>query len=110
MTFNDYQEKAMSTAIYPGKGTMIGLAYTSLGLGEVGEVQGKVKKIIRDDAGYISEDKKNDIKKELGDILWYVAAMCEELELSMSEVAEQNIKKLQDRKERNVIKGSGDNR
>lgn len=110
MDFKQYQERAMGTAIYPGKGTMIGLVYVSLGLGEVGEVQGKVKKIIRDDSGLVTEEKRDAISKELGDVLWYVAGMCHELGLDMEKIAQANIDKLEDRQRRNVLKGSGDNR
>lgn len=110
MNFKDYQEAAMSTAIYPGKGTIIGLAYTALGLGESGEVQGKVKKIIRDEGNVISDEKKKEIGKELGDQLWYIAAMASELGLNLQEIAEGNITKLNSRKERGVLQGSGDDR
>ena len=65
MTLNEYQDKANQTAIYPGKGTVMGLVYTALGLGESGEVQGKVKKILRDDNMTITEEKRQAIKKEL---------------------------------------------
>lgn len=110
MTFNEYQQKANETAIYKGKGTVLGLAYTALGLGESGEVQGKVKKILRDDDGIISEEKRQAIKKELGDQLWYIAQTGTELNLTFEEIAQSNIDKLSDRKERAVLTGSGDNR
>jgi NTP pyrophosphatase (non-canonical NTP hydrolase) len=110
MDFNEYQQKALETAIYPGKGTIMGLAYTSLGLGESGEVQGKVKKILRDNAGQASEQKKAEIAKELGDLLWYIAATAEELDWDLNEIAEDNIVKLRSRQERGVLGGSGDNR
>jgi len=86
------------------------LNYVSNGLGESGEVQGKVKKLLRDNNGVISESSITEIGKELGDILWYVAEMCSRLGLSMSEVAQSNLDKLASRKERGVIQGSGDNR
>jgi NTP pyrophosphatase (non-canonical NTP hydrolase) len=122
MEFNEYQEKALTTAIYLEKFKLIfenlpetvikylGLSYTSNGLGEVGEIQGKIKKILRDQGGNVTEENKEDLKKELGDVLWYVAAMCSELGLSMDDVAKTNIDKLFSRKERNVLTGSGDNR
>jgi NTP pyrophosphatase (non-canonical NTP hydrolase) len=90
--------------------TILGISYASLGLGESGEVQGKVKKIIRDSGGIITEDTKKEIGKEIGDILWYAAALCRELNLSLDEVAQQNIEKLFSRKERGVLTGNGDNR
>lgn len=122
MTFNEYQAKASTTAMYLNKikelnpdlseniQSILGLSYASLGLGEAGEVQGKVKKIIRDAGGNITDDVKKEISKELGDILWYISAMCGELGIEMDYVAEQNIEKLFSRKERGVITGSGDNR
>lgn len=110
MTFNEYQKKAAQTAIYPGKKTIIGLAYVALGLGESGEVQGKVKKIIRDDQGVVSEEKRQQIKKELGDQLWYISQTAEELNFSLEEIAQANIDKLFDRKEQGTLQGSGDDR
>lgn len=112
MDFDEYQEATMETAIYPeaGEGTELALAYVALGLGEVGEVQGKIKKIIRDSAGQVSEEHVDAIKKELGDVLWYSARLCDELDISLESVAALNINKLQSRKQRGVIGGSGDNR
>jgi NTP pyrophosphatase (non-canonical NTP hydrolase) len=107
--FNDYQELAMSTAVYPQKGS--NLAYPALGLnGEAGEVAEKVKKILRDKGGVLDEDSRQALMKELGDVLWYVAAMCSEAGLHMGEVAELNISKLLDRQRRNMLHGSGDER
>lgn len=108
MEFNEYQAKAETTAMYPNKGNNV--AYAALGLGEVGEVQNKVKKIIRDHDGVITEEMRNAIKSELGDVLWYLATMCTELNLTFEEVAQGNLMKLKSRKERNKITGSGDDR
>lgn len=110
LTFSEYQDQAGKTAIYPGKGTIIGLSYVALGLGEVGELQGKVKKIIRDDNGLITEDKRAAIAAELGDLLWYVAATASELGYDLTEIAQANLHKLASRMERGVIGGSGDER
>ena len=110
MDFNNYQQTSNLTAIYPGKGQMTGLLYTALGLGEAGEVQGKVKKILRDDNGLITQSKRDDIKKELGDILWYVSQTATELNLTLEEIAVANVAKLQARREAGTIKGSGDDR
>lgn len=109
-TMNEYQAGAMTTAIYPGKGTIVGLMYAALGLGESGEVQGKVKKILRDSGGFVADEARVKIQAELGDLLWYVAAMCTELGVSMDDIAHENLLKLADRKVRGVISGSGDSR
>jgi NTP pyrophosphatase (non-canonical NTP hydrolase) len=107
--FDDYQKKAWDTAIYPERGD--NLIYPVLGLnGEAGEVAEKVKKVIRDSEGVVGEATRKILAKELGDVLWYVAAICSELGLSMAEVADQNLDKLNDRKERGVLHGSGDER
>jgi NTP pyrophosphatase (non-canonical NTP hydrolase) len=109
MNFQEYQEKSRKTAIYPEVGN--NFIYPSLGLcGETGEVAEKMKKVIRDDGGIVSNEKKEEIKKELGDVLWYVSQLASELNLSLDDVAESNLKKLYDRMERNKLSGSGDNR
>lgn len=110
MNLNDYQNRAELTAIYPNKGTIYGLCYTALGLGEAGEVQNKVKKLLRDDNGVISEEKRKAIAKELGGNLWYIAMCARELKYSLEEIAQINLDELNSRKERNVLQGSGDNR
>jgi NTP pyrophosphatase (non-canonical NTP hydrolase) len=122
MEFDEYQKLASQTVIYLDKFKKIyenlpepvikflGISYTSNGLGEVGEIQGKIKKIFRDQGGMITEENRKDLAKELGDVLWYVSAMCSELDISMNDVANTNIEKLFDRKERNKLEGSGDNR
>ncbi len=107
--FEEYQRLAQSTAVYPGQGDEEIAAYPALGLaGESGEVCEKIKKAIRDDGGRISEERRRQLKKELGDVLWYVAALCTELDLSMDEVARANVEKLASRKRRGVLKGDGD--
>ncbi len=109
MTFDEYQENASSTAIYPNRGNNI--TYPVLGLaGETGEVAEKTKKLIRDKNGIITDEFKDDIKKELGDVLWYIAAVASELDLAMSDIAQTNIDKLFSRQKRNKIQGSGDDR
>lgn len=109
---NEYQRIATSTAVYPEKGTgsALALAYVGLGLGESGEVQGKIKKVLRDDNGVVSDEKREAIAAEAGDILWYIANLAEELGTTIGELMEHNIHKLLDRKARGVISGSGDNR
>jgi len=108
-TFHEYQIMAWSTGKYPGMGN--NWVYPVLGLGgESGEVLEKFKKLIRDDNGVITQERLELIKKELGDVLWYVAAICSELKIEMSDVAMSNNEKLLDRLERGKIKGDGDNR
>jgi NTP pyrophosphatase (non-canonical NTP hydrolase) len=86
------------------------LAYDGLGLGESGEVQGKIKKIIRDKGGVIDDETLHEIAKELGDNLWYIADMCDLIGISLEEVATMNIEKLHSRHARGTVHGSGDNR
>jgi NTP pyrophosphatase (non-canonical NTP hydrolase) len=82
-----------------------------LGLvGEAGEAADKIKKIIRDKGGYASEEDREAIAKELGDVLWYVANVARYLNIPLSEIAEGNIDKLTSRKKRNKLHGEGDNR
>ena len=107
MDFDEYQTLSRETAIYPDKdGNFV---YPTLGLaGEAGEVAEKVKKVIRDKNGIMDRETKDKISKELGDVLWYVAQLATELKLSLDEVAIANITKLQSRKERGSLSGSGD--
>ena len=104
MDFDEYQDATEETAIYPKD---IGLIYTTLGLaGESGEIAEKLKKFLREgDDEYIEE-----MEDELGDVLWYLARVADELDLSLDDVAEKNLDKLLDRKERDVLTGQGDDR
>ncbi|MDD4358233.1 MAG: nucleoside triphosphate pyrophosphohydrolase family protein [Candidatus Pacebacteria bacterium] len=109
MTFNEYQEKSRQTAVYPNINN--NFIYPTLGLvGEAGEVAEKIKKVLRDNNGVVSPEKKEEIKKELGDVLWYIANLSKELGIEFDDVAEGNIEKLFSRMERNQIHGDGDNR
>jgi NTP pyrophosphatase (non-canonical NTP hydrolase) len=109
MDFTTYQTKSRRTAKYPAIGHPV--IYPTLGLAnEAGEVAGKVKKIFRDKNGVIGEADCEALKGELGDVLWYLAQVCTELEISLDDVAEHNIKKLYSRLERGKIGGEGDNR
>lgn len=111
MDFENYQKAATLTAIYPGKSESLGLAYTALGLaGESGEVAEKIKKVLRDKSGTVDDETRDAIKKELGDVLWYLAAIATELDLDLGDVAQANLEKLSSRKSRAVLSGSGDNR
>jgi NTP pyrophosphatase (non-canonical NTP hydrolase) len=87
------------------------IVYPTLGLvNEAGELAGKVKKIFRDKNGVVSEQDREALKYELGDVLWYLAQIATELNLSLDEVAQANIEKLMSRLERGTIKGEGDYR
>lgn len=109
MTFEEYQNKAAKTAVYPK--LMHGSVYPALGLaGEAGEVAEKVKKLVRDDKGVVSEEKRSEVAKELGDVLWYVSQVATEFDIMLTDVATQNLEKLASRKNRDRIHGSGDNR
>ena len=108
MDFNEYQKLAATTMI-DGEGNKV--IYPTLGLcGEAGEVAEKIKKVLRDNNGIFTDEKREEIKKELGDVIWYLAAISTDLGLDLNEVAELNIDKLFSRKKRNKIHGDGDNR
>ena len=109
MTFEEYQKLSRKTAIYPNKGN--NFVYPTLGLtGEAGEVSEKIKKVLRDDNGVVDDLKRQEIKKELGDVLWYLSQIATELGLSLDDVATFNVEKINSRQERNKISGDGDNR
>ena len=109
MNFTEYQQKSRATAKYPIIGH--GVIYPTLGLtNEAGEVAGKIKKVFRDKDGVISDETRDALKAELGDVLWYLAQVATELNLSLDEIAEHNVAKLLDRQARGKIHGDGDNR
>ena len=109
MDFKTYQKKARETAQYPNLGS--NNIYPTLGLvGEAGEVAEKVKKVIRDKNGIFDEESKIAIKKELGDVLWYISNLSTELNLDLDDVASLNLDKLKKRAAKGKISGSGDNR
>ncbi|MBM5797594.1 MAG: hypothetical protein FJ050_04215 [Cyanobacteria bacterium M_surface_7_m2_040] len=109
MDLRSYQIRSRETARYPQAGA--NPIYPTLGLcGESGEVADKVKKVIRDRGGVFDDALRDDLKLELGDVLWYVAQLCTELGLSLEDVAVANLEKLASRAARNVIAGSGDRR
>ena len=111
LTFDDYQAETAKTAVYPKTktGDLSAVSYCALGLaGEAGEVSNKVKKLLRDGD---SPEKRKAIQKEVGDCLWYVARILDELGgFSMGEAAQQNIENLKGRAERGTLHGEGDNR
>ena len=107
MDFNQYQEAARDTAIYPAEQ---GLIYTVLGLtGEAGEVAEKVKKMLRDDIE-LDDKYRGKIARELGDVLWYLSNVAHEIGITLDTVALANLEKLKSREDRSKIKGSGDER
>ena len=109
MDFKTYQKKARLTAQYPNLGS--NNIYPTLGLvGEAGEVAEKVKKVIRDKKGVFDEESKNGLKKELGDVLWYISNLCIEFNFSLDDIALQNLEKLKKRAAKGQISGSGDDR
>ncbi|HXC46151.1 MAG TPA: nucleoside triphosphate pyrophosphohydrolase family protein [Solirubrobacteraceae bacterium] len=108
MDLSEYQRESRRTAEYPREAW---LAYPALGLaGEAGEVAEHAKKAIRDDAGKVGDERRAAMSKELGDVLWYVAQLASELELSLDDIAKQNLEKLFSRQQRGVLSGSGDDR
>jgi len=106
--FNSYQRSAAKTAIYPHEHKIL---YPALGLaGEAGEVANKVKKLVRDGPENRPEDWREQIASEIGDVLWYCAALATDLNLTLGMIAGQNEAKLHKRKEAGTIGGSGDTR
>ena len=103
-----YQQVAKTTAIYPREQAII---YTTLGLtGEAGEVANKVKKIIRDDGYKNNESMVQEISAEIGDCLWYISVLADDIGCKLSDIANANLIKLANRKEKGTIHGSGDKR
>ena len=107
-SLDEYQMFVRSTKVYDKE---YHLVYPVLGLvNEAGEVAGKIKKLMRDDEGQLTQERFNDIVSELGDVLWYVTAIADDLGISISDIFYDNFTKLKSRKERNMIKGDGDHR
>ena len=108
MDFNDYQQEARKTAIYPADMKVV---YPAIGLaGETGEVAEKVKKCIRDNGGVFEEERRVAVAKELGDVLWYLSAIASDLGYTLDDIARMNIEKLRSRASRAQLHGEGDNR
>lgn len=127
LTFREYQDHTGDTAVYPnrkammkiGEGrpdatsferAMIALEYVGLGLGEAGEIQNQLKKILRDDGWSLKPERIEAIKKELGDLLWYMSELTNLLGLDLGQIAQENLDKLAKRKAEGKISGDGDNR
>ena len=113
MNFNEYQSEAVRTAEYPNVG--VNVVYPAMGLaGEAGEFCDKIKKFWRNngitDGAELSAGERTALVKELGDVLWYIAALGKEIGITLEEIAEANIDKLTDRTARGVINSEGDNR
>ncbi len=110
MTFDEYQKLALTTAHNHPDALMDKTIWAMGVAGEAGEVVEKWKKIVAYKEGVVSEEDKEDLRKELGDVVWYIAVLAHSLGLSFEEVMRTNVAKLADRKKRGVIKGKGDNR
>jgi NTP pyrophosphatase (non-canonical NTP hydrolase) len=112
MQLDEYQKAAGQTAIYPDRGNNI--VYPILGLvGETGEICEKLKKEIRDQGNtklILTQSKRQEIVKEMGDVLWYLSELAANFGVTLEEVGAMNIKKLKERKEKGTLKGSGDDR
>jgi NTP pyrophosphatase (non-canonical NTP hydrolase) len=105
---SEYQRRSRRTAAYPREAW---LAYPALGLvGEAGEVAEHVKRVIRDDGATVTDERREAIAAELGDVLWYVAQLATELGLDLGEIARDNLTKLLSRQRRGVLQGAGDDR
>jgi NTP pyrophosphatase (non-canonical NTP hydrolase) len=114
MNFSEYQQKAIATDLSAGKGHQImSIAFMDkvLGLlGESGEIAEKFKKILRDKNAELDDTGRQELVKELGDVLWYIALLAHYLDIPLDDIATKNISKLASRKTRGVLAGSGDNR
>ena len=113
MNIDEYQEKAKKYDFFEETEDFNKVAFLEkvLGIvGEAGETADKIKKIIRDKSGKPTDGDKVEITKELGDILWYLANIARYMGVTMTEVAQMNLDKLESRRERNKLHGEGDNR
>jgi NTP pyrophosphatase (non-canonical NTP hydrolase) len=109
LTLNDYQKSALKTT--RGHDQPDEMLHLVLGLvGETGEVAEKFKKLVRDKNSDVAQLDLDDMKKELGDVLWYLAVLADYLGVPLEEIGNKNLAKLADRQKRGVLKGSGDNR
>ncbi len=110
MNFDEYQKRALKTKVVNPDPAM-DKTILAMGIsGEAGGVLEKWKKIVAYKKGVITKAELEDLKKELGDVVWYIATFAQSLGLSFEEIIQLNVSKLQDREKRGVIKGQGDNR
>ena len=113
MDFNEYQKKAAKYDLSKKTSDLkaVGFIEKVLGLtGEAGETADKIKKILRDKDGVVSDEDRDLIIKELGDTLWYIASIARYLVVPLSKVADGNIEKLESRYQRDRLHGEGDER
>jgi NTP pyrophosphatase (non-canonical NTP hydrolase) len=110
MTFDEYQKQALTTAENNYDPLMEKTIWAMGVAGEAGEVIEKWKKIVAYKNGVVSDEDRNELGKELADVVWYIAVMAHSLGLSFDDLMQQNVEKLQSRKARGTIKGAGDNR
>lgn len=113
MEFNEYQKESRKTALYTKDNANCGspLVYVALGIaGESGEVVEKIKKLMRNQKGVITDESRQDLRKELGDVLWYIAQMATELNITLDDIAKTNLVKLTSRLERGTLHSQGDDR
>jgi len=107
LTLNEYQDEALATAVYSDDDAIV---YTTMGLvGEAGEIANKVKKVMRGDKE-LDDNFIRELSKEIGDVLWYVAALSDSLNIDLETIAVRNLIKLNKRRINNTIQGDGDNR
>ena len=111
MEFNEYQKRASTTADFTGRPGEYPLMYSCMGLaGETGEVIEKVKKVMRNNGGKMTEEQREAIKQEIGDVLWYLSQVARFCDIAFDDAAKANVEKLADRRARGVIRSEGDAR
>lgn len=113
MDLKTYAERIEPLAAYPEalQGSQSAICYTALGLaGEAGEVANQIKKVLRDDGGWVSDKRRAALAGELGDVAWYFVMLCRELGIDPSQVLAENVGKLEARLARGTIHGDGDHR
>jgi NTP pyrophosphatase (non-canonical NTP hydrolase) len=110
MTFEEYQRQALVTAVNNYDPLMAKTIWAMGIAGEAGEVVEKWKKIVAYKDGVVSDEDRQELAKELGDVVWYIAVMADSLGLNLEDVMRRNLEKLRSRQDRGVIRGAGDNR